>query len=162
MKHPATILLAMACCVAVNTEAAGAQERRRSADGAPPPLPMASAMRTRAPFAGVWRGARLLQDPNGVEREIATTMVFDADSAGTTYSGYQVLSDGGRGPYDGVALQRGTMSWRHANSGGGSWIYSARLVGTDTLVGTVVLKGWPQGNGAEPSGTFKLVRQRPK
>jgi hypothetical protein len=88
-------------------------------------------------------------------------MVFDADSAGANYTGYQVFPDNSRGAYDGISLARGTLMWKHANSGGGSWVYSARLVGNDTLVGTVVLKDWPQGNGAEPSGTFKLVRQRP-
>ena len=151
----------VALCVAGFSSIAGAQERRRSADGPPPPPPTATPMRHRAPFAGVWLGARLMKNGAEPSHEIPTTMVFDADSAGTTYTGYQVFPNGGRGPYDGVRLQRGTMTWKHANSGGGSWIYSARLVGNDTLVGTVVLKDWPQGDGAEPSGTFTLVRQRP-
>ncbi|CAG0998304.1 hypothetical protein GPROT1_03645 [Gammaproteobacteria bacterium] len=118
-------------------------------------------MNRRVPFAGVWQGTRIISD--GVEPEInaPTTMVFEADSSGS-YAGYQVLPDNSRGPFDGMMLANGTLSWKHSNSGGGSWVYSAKLIGTDTLAGTLALKDWPQGNGRSPVGTFKLVRQRPQ
>lgn len=138
-----------------------AQERRRSTGGPPPAAPSAVPMNARVPFAGVWDGTRTIKDGAEPEVNVPTTMVFEADSAAGLYSGHQVFPNGGHGPYDGIALARGTLSWRHSNSGGGFWTYSARLVGTDTLVGTVALKEWPQGDGREPSGTFRLVRRRP-
>jgi hypothetical protein len=116
-------------------------------------------MNARTPFAGVWEGARIIKDGAEPERNVPTTMVFEADAKGGGYSGYQVFPDNRRGPYDSIVLAAGTLSWKHSNSGGGSWVYSAKLVGTDTLVGTVALKDWPQGNGREPAGTFKLVRR---
>jgi hypothetical protein len=142
-------------------DTSAAQERRRSADGPPPASPTAQPTNPRTPFAGVWEGARIIKDGAEPERNVPTTIVFEADASGSGYSGFQVFPDNRRGPYDGIALSRGTLSWKHSNSGGGSWVYSARLVGTDTLVGTVALKDWPQGNGRAPSGTFKLVRRRP-
>jgi len=152
------VLVTMLIIGAADT--AAAQERRRSAGGPPPAPPTGVPRNPRAPFAGVWEGARIIKDGAEPERNVPTTMVFEADANGSGYSGYQVFPDNQRGPYNGVALASGTLSWKHSNSGGGSWVYSAKLVG-DTLVGTVALKDWPQGNGREPSGTFKLVRRGP-
>lgn len=142
------------------SDAASAQERRRSTDGPPPVPPVGGPINARVPFAGVWEGTRIIKDGAEPEMNVPTTMVFEADSAAGRYSGHQVFPNGGRGPFDGITLARGTLSWKHSNSGGGFWTYSARLAGTDTLVGTVALKEWPQGDGREPSGTFKLVRRR--
>lgn len=146
-------------CAAVDV--AGAQERRRSSGGPPPAPPAAVPINPRMPFAGVWEGMRVIKDGAEPETNVPTTMVFEADDTGTQYSGHQVFPNGLRGPYEGIVLSRGTLSWKHSNSGGGSWVYSAKLVGTDTLVGTVALKDWPQAEGREPTGTFKLVRRRP-
>ena len=151
----ATLLM----CAAANT--LGAQERRRSAGGPPPAPPTAVPMNPRTPFAGVWEGTRIIKDGAEPEMNVPTTMVFEADNTGGQYAGHQIFPNGLRGPFEGVVLSRGTLSWKHSNSGGGSWVYSAKLVGTDTLVGTVALKDWPQGEGREPKGTFKLVRRRP-
>lgn len=140
---------------------ADAQERRRSPGGPPPAPPTGTPMNRRVPFAGVWQGMRIIKDGAEPEMKVPTIMVFEADSGGT-YAGYQVFPDNSRGPYDDVRLANGTLSWKHSNSGGGSWVYSAKLVGGDTLSGTVVLKDWPQGNGRVPSGSFSLVRQRPQ
>ena len=138
-----------------------AQERRRSAGGPPPEPPISVPRNPRTPFAGVWEGARLIKDGAEPERNVPTTMVFEADETGGQYTGHQVFPNGLRGSYEGVVLARGTLSWKHSNSGGGTWVYSAKLVGTDTLVGTVALKDWPQAEGREPTGTFRLVRRQP-
>ena len=101
----------------------GAQERRRSADGPAPAPPTAVPTNPRTPFAGVWEGMRIIKDGAEPERNVPTTMVFEADKTGGQYAGHQVFPNGLQGPYEGVVLSRGTLSWKHANSGGGTWVY---------------------------------------
>ena len=88
-------------------------------------------------------------------------MVIEADSAGKKYTAFAVLPDGQRHPVDRVMHADGVLSWRQPNSGGGTWFYSARLVGTGRIEGTLVLRDWPQGGGATPSGKFTLARRPP-
>ncbi len=89
-------------------------------------------------------------------------VAFDvADSARNAYAGATLLPDGGRARHLSDVVTDGGLQWRQRNSGGGDWVYSARLVSRDSIEGTVVLRDWPQLPAGErpPSGTFVLVRR---
>lgn len=142
------------------TTKVGAQERRRSPDGAGAP-PVGAATHPRAPFAGAWHGSRRMNDGPGNHEPVPYAMVIESDSAGRRYAGYVVLPNGRRAPVERLSEAAGALSWHQPNNGGGTWVYTARLVGRETLEGTVVLRDWPQGSGTAPSGTFTLARRPP-
>lgn len=136
-----------------------AQERRRSADGAPPvPPPAGSVMNRRYPAAGVWEGTR--RNPMG-EESPATLMFEVSDSSKQQYRGAQMMADGGRVPYPEVSWSAGALTWKSPNSGGGDWMYTGRLSGTDTLKVEMVLKGAPWNPSPEPKMTYVLARKAP-
>jgi hypothetical protein len=86
-----------------------------------------------------------------------------ADSAKNEYSGATILPNGARAPHLETAVVNGEMRWKQENSGGGFWMYAGKIVGQDSIAGTVHLKDWPQlPPGAKPpTGTFALVRRAP-
>lgn len=135
-----------------------AQERRRSADGAPPPPPAGTVTHPRYPAAGVWEGTR--RNPSG-EESPATLMFEVSDSTKQQYRGAQMMSDGGRVPFPDVSWSAGTLRWKSPNSGGGDWMYTGRLSGTDTLKVEMVLKGAPWNPSPEPKMTYVLARKAP-
>ncbi|MFN8571391.1 MAG: hypothetical protein U0132_04990 [Gemmatimonadaceae bacterium] len=141
------------------TTTAGAQERRRAPEAVPraaTPAPRADA---RMPFAGLWAGTRSFRDGPAGAGEDELRLVFEVDSA-RGYRGYQSLPNNAHAPYDRVALTGVSLTWQHPNSGGGTWMYTARLSSADVMEGSMTLVDWPQGGGARPVATFKLARQR--
>lgn len=156
--RPAALTFAILASVAGS--ALGAQERRRSPDGAGGASPVGVPMHPRAPFAGAWQGSRRMSDGPGREG-MPYAIVIEADSAGNRYTAFAILPDGQRHAVDRVSHADGVLSWRQPNSGGGTWFYTARLVGRERIEGTLVLRDWPQGGGAAPAGTFTLVRRPP-
>jgi hypothetical protein len=89
-------------------------------------------------------------------------VAFDvADTARQAYAGATLLPNGTRAPHLSDVVTDGALEWRQRNSGGGDWVYSARLVARDSIEGTVVLRDWPQLPAGQqpPSGTFVLVRR---
>lgn len=130
----------------------------------------------RTPFAGVWDGSLTLGNGPAANRGHPITMVFEAmdkaarsDSSPTStassarsYSGATILPNDARAPHLETAVSGGEMRWKQQNSGGGFWVYSARLVTRDSIAGTVVLRDWPQLPAGErtPAGTFALARRR--
>ena len=140
-------------------------QMRRSPDGnggPPPAAPKGSARSARFPFAGVWDGTMSLVGGAGGERDVPRTFIFAiADSAKNQYGGAMVLPNNARAPYAETTLSNGEIKWTMPNSGGGFWVYKAKLAGRDSLVGTVALIDWPQLPAGEkaPSGTLGMTRR---
>ncbi len=123
-------------------------------------MPAGAPMLRRFPFAGVWSGSRVMNDGPGSDAPEPIGLMFSvADTARQTYSGALLFPDGGRAPFRDAALAQSKLVWEQANSGGGKWVYSAKLVGRDSIAGTVVLRGAPWKPAKDPSGTFGLVRR---
>jgi len=133
------------------------QERRRSPDGAGG-APANAPTYARMPFAGAWQGTRRMKDGPGIEDE-GWAVVIEADTAARKYAVFVIHPDGVRTPVQQLKEANGVLSWRQPNSGGGAWHYTARLVDREKLEGTLILRDWPQGGGATPSGTFTLLRR---
>lgn len=127
---------------------------RRSADGGGPPTGLPSiAANPRFPFAGTWVGRRNIEE-NGMPVAFA----IEADNG--RYSSVMILPDNARVPLERTRLVGDTLVWESPNSGGGMWVYKARRVAADTIVGTVVLRDAPANFGPKPpSGKFSVVRQ---
>ena len=88
-------------------------------------------------------------------------MAFDvADSTKQLYDGAMILPNGKRAPFRNLMFTDTGLTWEQANSGGGKWIYTAKLVRRDSIAGTLVLRGAPWKPATEPSGTFALVRRK--
>ena len=124
----ASILLATAL-VAFVPRGADAQMRRRAASpGDAPPAPSGPSY-PRLPFAGSWEGTFTLQRGRGANQPMPLRVAFDvADSARNAYTGATILPNGGRAPHLSDVVTDGVLQWRQRNSGGGDWVYSARLV----------------------------------
>lgn len=117
----------------------------------------------RFPFAGVWVGSRHATIGVGTdEPPTPITVRFTvADSAKAVYTGVQLMPGGGKVPFPNAALNGGALAWESPNSGGGTWIYTANLVGRDTLDGRMVLRGAPWKPSPEPTIVFRLIRRAP-
>ena len=158
MTSAATALVALTLASPLS-----AQMRRSPApDGAAPPpgptYPRGTARSERQPYAGVWNGTFTLREA------IPVVMVFDVtDTTKSVYSGFSILPNGARAPHLETTVTKGEIQWKQENSGGGFWVYKAKLVGRDSVAGTVVLTDWPQLPAGEkpPTGTFTLARRAP-
>jgi hypothetical protein len=141
----------------------GQMRRSPDANGGPPPeAPKGSPRNARFPFAGVWDGTMSLANSAGDERNVPRTFIFAiADSAKNQYGGAMLLPNGARAPYAETTLTNGEIKWKMPNSGGGFWVYTAKLVGRDSVAGTVALVDWPQLPAGEkaPAGTLGLARR---
>ena len=160
----ASALALITIVVAISPLALHGQQRRSpDANGGPPPeAPKGTPRNARFPFAGVWEGTMSLVGGAGGERDVPRTFVFVvADSAKGQYDGVMVLPNNARAPYAETTFANGEVKWKMPNSGGGFWVYTAKLVGRDSVAGTVALVDWPQLPAGEkaPSGTLGLVRK---
>jgi hypothetical protein len=150
-------------------QATPAQQMRRSApDGAAPPsgeAPKGIPRNARHPYAGVWDGTfGITRGPGAEERRVPIVMMLSlTDSAKGDYAGATILPNGARAPHLETTVANGEMQWKQENSGGGFWMYAGKLIGRDSIAGTVFLKDWPQLPPGEkpPTGTFSLVRRAP-
>jgi hypothetical protein len=163
-----SVLLAAALLI-LGAGAAAAQVRR---SGGPPPggvpttppggIPRGGAS-ARYPYAGAWDGSFSLSVGPGAGRRVPIAVAFDVvDSARQAYAGATILPGDARAPHLETRVRDGEMRWTQANSGGGYWHYTARLATPDSIVGTLVLRDWPQLPPGErpPAGTLALVRRR--
>jgi hypothetical protein len=142
------------CFLVVSIHTASAQ-LGRSADGggAPPGLPSIAA-NPRFPFAGPWVGRRVVGEHEGMP------VAFAIDVAKERYSTIMLLPDNAHVPLERTRLVGDTLVWESPNSGGGVWVYKARRLAGDTVVGTIALRDAPAAFGANPpKGTFNVVRQ---
>ena len=132
----------------------GIAQLRRSADGSGAPADLPSiAANPRFPFAGTWVGRRAIE---GDRMPIAFAIAADNGR----YSSVMILPDRAKVALERTRLVGDTLVWESPNSGGGMWVYKARRVAADTLVGTVVLRDAPANFGPNPpSGNFNVVRQ---
>ena len=130
--------------------------------GQPAPAP-GTPVNRRFPFAGAWDGSRTMQNGPGAQSPAPIGMVFAvADSATRAYSGAMILPNGAHAPFQHLATTHDGLTWDQPNSGGGNWVYTAKLTSRDSLVGTLVLRDAPWKPAPEPSGTFLLVRRPAK
>jgi hypothetical protein len=121
------------------------------------------ALRRRFPFAGAWEGELTMQRGPGTNDPRTVVMLFTiADTARGTYAGTTINPGHGRAPHDSTKVKSGELHWQQPNSGGGQWIYVARLATPDSIVGTFALRDWPQLPAGEqpPVGDFVLRRRR--
>jgi hypothetical protein len=84
----------------------------------------------------------------------------DIEAASGSYSGATVWPNDARAPHVNSRVVDGELRWEQANSGGGMWVYHARRQSSDSLVGTVTLRGMRGQDATPPSGTFVLTRMR--
>ncbi|MFN8579512.1 MAG: hypothetical protein U0163_00840 [Gemmatimonadaceae bacterium] len=156
-----TILSAVLVLCASHT--ALGQERRRAS---PPPDgmragPVGTAVNPRFPFAGTWSGTRTMlgQSPDA-GNAVPIVMTFDViDSMKVVYSGSTMAGPrkGSGSPHLKSTVNEHTIEWEEKNIGAGYFAYSATLVTSDSIAGTVKLIG---GNlPGPPYGIFSLVRQ---
>jgi hypothetical protein len=138
------------------TAAAGAQERRRSPnpDGAPPSAQGAIPRNPKMPYAGLWSGTRNMPMGPG---PFATRF----SAADGKYQGVMIFPDGNTAPWAKVTSSSSGLTMESPNSGGGTWVYSVRLAGPDSMVGTLILRDAPAVLNPPPRGTLVLKRQRP-
>lgn len=133
---------------------AGVAQLRRSTGGDMPPIDLPSIERNpRMPFAGTWIGRRNIE-------EHASPIAFAIQTDKGAYSSVMILPDNSKVPLERTRLAGDTLVWESPNSGGGTWVYKAR-VSADTLVGTIILRDAPANFGpTPPAGKFSLVRQQ--
>ena len=148
---------------------ASAQMRRSPDGGASGPSPKGIPRVSRFPFAGVWDGSFTLVSGLAADgRQVPIVMVVTvgdsaAAEAKAQYVAATILPNGARAPHLETTVRNGAMRWKQENSGGGFWVYTGKLVGADSIAGTVVLENWPQLPAGEkaPTGRFSLVRRAP-
>lgn len=59
------------------------------------------------------------------------------------YSGATVHADGGSVPHSHLTATAAGLVWEQPNSGGGTWVYTVRLVSADSMIGSLVLRDKP-------------------
>jgi hypothetical protein len=135
------------------TQHASAQiARTRTPAGDAQPIAGAMARDPQFPYAGLWQGTRTMPRGTG---EIA----FRFSVTDGAYAGATVHADGGTVPHRQLTATAAGLEWEQPNSGGGTWVYRVRLVGPDSMIGTLVLRDPPPNLTPAPSGTMVLVRQ---
>jgi hypothetical protein len=158
------VSLVLAAVIAFAPGVAGAQLRRvpgpppGDAPGTPPPASL-----PRFPFVGSWAGSMTLTEGPRADHPVPLTIAWNvADTATRAYSGATIHPDDARVSHLETVVRGGEMRWKQPNSGGGFWVYSARLVSPDSIAGTVILRDWPQLSPGAPAprGTFALARRR--
>ena len=160
-------VLAAGAVAGVPRSSAAQVRRSASPNGAGAPAgeaPKGTPRSARNPYAGVWDGSFTITRGPGAEHGIPIVMLLTvADSAKGEYAGATILPNGARAPHLETTVANGEMRWKQENSGGGFWMYSARMAGRDSIAGTVSLEDWPQLPAGEkaPTGTFSLVRRAP-
>jgi hypothetical protein len=76
------------------------------------------------------------------------------------YAGFLILPYGRAVSGNNLVANSTGITWESPNSGGGTWVYHVRLVGPDSLAGTLVLRDAPPNFNPVPQGTLTLKRQR--
>lgn len=165
------VALVAATIVTFGPASAVAQLRRSGGPppGEAPPTPPTGgvprgASTPRSPFAGAWEGSAVMKNGPGANQRRPLTVSFDVvDSAKNVYSGATIHPNNARAPHLETVVRGSEMQWKQQNSGGGYWVYAARLVSADSIEGSFALRDWPQLQPGEkaPTGTFVLVRRRP-
>lgn len=133
---------------------AAQQERRRSPGGEPPAGAERGVPRDpNFPYAGMWKGMRTM--PMGHD---SIGLAFAVEEG--KYAGVTLYNGGGRGmPRTAVATTAAGLTWEQPNSGGGRWVYRVRLVGPDSMAGTLELADAPANFNPVPKGTLVLTRR---
>lgn len=108
----------------------------------------------RFPYAGLWSGTRTM--PVGSDDIQFKFSVNDGK-----YSGAIILPNGALTPDNNLVATAAGLTWEQRNSGGGTWVYNVRLVGPDSMVGSLVLRDAPPQFTPIPKGTLVLTRQGP-
>ena len=138
----------------LSAQVASAQiARTRTPNGDVPPAAANGVPRdARFPYAGLWRGTRVM--PVGSDEVVLQFTVTDG-----TYSGAMIHPGGGRAPANNLSATASGLTWESPNSGGGTWVYHVRLVSQDSVEGTLMLRDAPPEFNPVPKGTMALTRQ---
>jgi hypothetical protein len=161
-SRTSTLVIVIICALSpLHARSQESSSRRRSAppkvrDTSATPFVLDAAV---ARFVGVWQGNEAVKGgPPGSESSREYSLVIE--SAGERgFTAHQRLPDGAKGRFSKFVLADGVLTWESPNSGGGRWIHTAQLVARDSMAGSIILRDWPQWNGAPPSGTFALRRR---
>jgi hypothetical protein len=147
------MLLAVAPSL-IAAAAAGAQLPRTRSPSGPDGAPASSGIPRdpRFPYAGLWAGTRTM--PVGSDEIRLRFSVNDGK-----YSGETIHPGGARSPENNLVATAAGLSWEQPNSGGGTWVFNVRLVGPDSMTGTLVLRDAPAQFTTVPRGTMVLTRQ---
>ena len=148
-------LLAAATVIASAQTSSAQIARTRIPNGEPSPSAATAIPRDpRFPYAGLWRGTRVM--PVGRD-----DLVLQFTHTDGTYSGAMIFPNGGRAPAKSLSATGSGLTWESPNSGGGTWVYHIRLVSPDTIEGTLFLRDAPPQFNPVPKGTLSLARQKP-
>jgi hypothetical protein len=153
MRRFTITTLGVALLVFIAPHASAQIARTRSPAGDVQPVAGAIPRDPQFPYAGLWRGTRTMPLGQG---EIA----FRFSVVDGAYTGATVHADGGSVPHRQLTATAGGLAWEQPNSGGGTWVYNVRLVGPDSIIGTLVLRDPPPNLTPAPTGTMVLVRQQ--
>ena len=147
-----TLTAALGCFAATS---AGAQiARTRSPEGGVTPGANGVPRDPRFPYVGDWRGTRTMPQHTGA-------VGFRFAITDGKYSGASIYPDGGTVPHRNLVATAAGLSWEQPNSGGGTWVYTVRLAGPDSMVGGMVLRDPPANLMPAPTATMVLTRQLP-
>ena len=153
--RPRSFVALVLGAVAVTASGSGAQQMRRRAGGPPGDAHVTIIpANPHFPFAGTWGGTRTVEgnrDP----------VVIAVDVANGKYFGAIIHPDGSMAEHQHEHVEGNALTWDSPNSGGGTWVYRVKLVGPDSIAGTVALQGAPAIFGPKPpSGTVTLARRK--
>src|SRR5215213_7872531 len=156
MKRISITSVLVAALMMLETQIARAQIARTRTPGGEPPAAAVSGIPrdTRFPYAGLWRGTRIM--PVGSDEIGLQFTVTDG-----TYSDAEIHHGGGRAPAKSLSATASGLTWESPNSGGGTWVYHVRLVSPDSIEGTLFLRDAPPQFNPVPRGTMALARQKP-
>ena len=151
-RHTSTACGAVALVLCFTQLASAQIARARTPAGDAQPIGGAIARDPQFPYAGLWQGTRTMPLGTGA-------IAFRFSVADRAYTGATVHADGGTVPHRQLTATPGGLEWEQPNSGGGTWVYRVRLVGPDSMIGTLVLRDPPPNLTPAPTGTMVLVRQ---
>jgi hypothetical protein len=125
--------------------------RTRSVEQAEAPAANGIPRDPKFPYAGLWRGVRTM--PLGSDDIALRFTVIDGK-----YAGVMLHPGGHTSPENNIAVTAAGLTFDHPNSGGGTWVYHLRLVGPDSIAGSLVLRDPPPNLTPAPKGTMTLTR----
>jgi len=153
MKRQVVVALAAVfTLLTASTSLAQIARRSPGTDAGPAPANNGTPRDPRFPYAGVWRGTRIM--PIGSDQ-----IGFRFTVADDKYTGVTLHPNGGTAPQNALTATAAGLSWEQPNSGGGTWVFRVRLAGPDSMVGTLVLRDPPPNLTPAPTGTMVLLRQ---
>ena len=152
-----SLSLVVSLLVLVAPDALAQQRRRAGPPGEVPPP--SGPVRQRQPYVGSWQGMLTLGTSTATaDAPTPLSVTFDiADTTTGDYTGTTIVGEEGRSQNLRAVAGDGVIRWEATGADSIVHVYTARLVATDSIVGSVARRE-ASGN-AKPAGTFVLVRR---